>query len=164
MAYTINLYPSGDISFRHVSSSGSTGYNMINESEPDGGSTYIEQELTTSNSTVTSQFNCAAASNDSSRPTGKIRVRSVKVETYWGSMGQNVNTVSGTLTTSVGFGSGNYTAARTTDTRNSTSSTANYTLTTSEFSNLSVVGQTFENIDALNAKLQLSTAGRYTTN
>lgn len=162
MAYTINLYPTSDISFRHESRSGSTGYNMINESEPDEGSTYIQQNLSNSNSTVTSQFNCAAATEDSSRPTGKIKVRSIKVETYWGSVGQNVMSVTGTLTTSVAFGDGSYTAASSTDTRNST--TISYTLTNSEFNNLSIVGNIYENIDALEAKLQLSTNGRYTTN
>lgn len=161
MAYTINLYPTSDISFRHESNSGSTGYNMINETEPDEGTTYIEQELSNSNSTVTSQFNCAA-SEDSSRPTGKIKVRSVKVETYWGSVGQNVRSVTGTLTTSVAFGDGSYTDASSTDTRNSTS--ISYTLTNSTFNGLSIVGNVYENIDALEVKLQLSTSGRYTAN
>lgn len=161
MAYTINLYPTSDISFRHESSRGNTGYNMINETEPDEGTTYIQQELTGNNATVISQFNCAAATEDPSRPIGKIKVRSVKVETYWGSVGQNVRSVTGTLTTSVAFGDGSYTAASSTDTRNST--TISYTLTNSTFNNLSIVGTVFENIDALEAKLQLSTSGRYTS-
>jgi hypothetical protein len=65
------------------------------------------------------------------------------------------------LTTSVAFGDGSYTAASSTDTRNST--TISYTLTNSTFNNLSIVGTVFENIDALEAKLQLSTSGRYTS-
>lgn len=162
MAYTINLYPISDITLEHGTTTGSTGYNMINESEPDEGSTYIEHALSTSNSTKTSQFNCAAVTNDSSRPTGKIKVRSIKVETYWGSVGQNINSISGTLTTSVAFGNGSYTDASSIDTRNSTS--ISYTLTTSTFNDLSIVGNVYENIDALEAKLQLSTNGRYNTN
>lgn len=164
MAYTINLYPTSDISFSHDASTGYTGYNMINESEPDGGSSYIQHSLTTSNATETSQFNCSAPTNDANRPAGKIKVRSIKVETYWGSYGQNVSTVSGTLTTSVAFGNGTYTDANTTDTRNTVTTNTTYTLTTSEFSNLSIVGNVYENIDAIEAKLQLSTRGRYTTN
>lgn len=164
MAYTINLYPTSDISLGHTAGSGSTGYNMVNESETDGDSTYIQHSLSSSNSTETSRFNCAAATNDSSKPSGKIKVRSIKVETYWGSGGQNVDTISGTLTTSVAFGDGSYTNASSTATRNSTSSTVSYTLTTSTFTNLSIVGTVYESIDDLEAKLQLSTSGRYTTN
>jgi len=159
MAYTINLYPSSDVSLEHTASSGNVGYALINEAEPDSGTTYIYQTLSSSNATVTSEFSCAPSSEDNP-PTGKIKLKSITVETYWTSYGNNyADSVTGTLTPSVSFGGGSYTAG-TEETK--TSKTANYTLLTSTFSDLPEEGTVYESIDELNAQLRLVTRGRYT--
>lgn len=161
MAYTINFYPTSDISLNHDAKSGSTGYNMINEDQPDGSSTYISQILSTFNSTKTSRFNCAVSSNDASKPAGKIKIRSVKVVTYWTTV-TSANSVNGTLTPSVALGNGSYTSGMGTS---KTNTSENYnTATETNISNLPEVGEVYENIDALNLKLQISTSGRYTSN
>lgn len=54
---TVILRPDGDISLQHKCSSGSNGYLMINEEQPDNDATYIYQlGTTTSLSYVTSEF------------------------------------------------------------------------------------------------------------
>ena len=160
MAYTINLYPYGDISRGHSASQGNTGYSLINEVSTDNGSTYIYQTLSASNATQTSQFNCRESSSDSSVPTGKIKIRSVSVEVVWTTEGENINSITGTLTPSVAFGSGSYTAG---SQNTKTSTSGSYTMTTSTVSNLPEAGNVYDNISDLSAKLQLVTNGRYTS-
>ena len=160
MAHTITLYPYSDVNLRHDPSRGSTGYNLINEASTDTGTTYIYQTLSGSNASLTSQFNCSESSSDSSVPTGKIKIRSVTVEVVWTTVGENINSITGSLTPGVAFGSGSYTTG-TQSTKTNTSE--NYTTTTTTISNLPEEGNVYDNISYLNTKLQLVTTGRYTT-
>lgn len=164
MAYTINLYPSSDISGnnRHSASNGSTLFSMINETEDDSGTTYIYSTLS-NNQTVTnsSSFNCSANTNE--KPSGKIKVRNITVNTFWlldtTTRNMTISSRTATLTPSVSFENGEYingtSATRTTD------DDTNYTEFNSIFSNLSIIDKTFNSIDDLNAKLQIYTSGRY---
>ena len=102
---TINLYPSSDINVVHTKSSGNSGFSLINDTTDDSGSTNISQTLTSSSSTQTSTFNCAANTSDNP-PTGKIKVKSISVETYWRVFkNDDASGVTGTLTAGVSFGS-----------------------------------------------------------
>lgn len=158
---TINLYPSSDISAGHTASSGNSRYSMINDTTDDSGSTYIEHELSTSNTTKTSSFNCLPNSSDNP-PTGKIKVKSIKIETYWNVYQSNASSVSGRLTAGVAFDDSSTFTNGTATT--STTSSNNYSLKTDTITGLSIIDSTFENINSLNAQLKLETYGRYVSN
>ena len=145
---TINLYPSGDISLNHSVSTGDAGWNMISDVTDDSGTTNIYHTLSTSTTTKTSQFNCSA--NTDEKPTGKIKVKSVKVSTYWlldtaNGTASSVQSRTATCTPSVSFENENY-----------------YNFESS-FSNLPIINKVFNTVDDLNAKLQIYTSGSFTS-
>lgn len=158
--HTIKLYPSSDISANHTSSSGNSKYSMINDATDDSGSTRIYQTLSASNATVTSTFNCSPNSTDNP-PTGKIKVKSIKIETYWTVVASNIDSVTGSLTHGTAFG--NSTNYINSSAATKTASSDNYTLKTDTISDSSVINQVFENLNALGAKLRISTSGYYTS-
>ena len=158
--HTIILYPSSDISTGHTPTSGSNCFNMINDKTDDSGSSAITHTLSSSSSTRTSTFNCKASSDDNP-PTGKIKVKSIKIETYWNLYGSNIQTITGSLIHGTAFNDNtNYINS---NTSTITSSSNSYTLKTDNISDSTVINQIFQSLDNLNAKLQLSTTGNYTT-
>jgi hypothetical protein len=73
---TVTLRPVADISLKHSCSSGSSGYAMINEATADDDSTYIYQNITsTDTTTVTSQFKLGGTLANK----GKIKIESIDV-------------------------------------------------------------------------------------
>ena len=82
------------------------------------------------------------------------------MEVVWTTVGENINSITGSLTPGVAFGSGSYTTG-TQSTKTNTSE--NYTTTTTTISNLPEEGNVYDNISYLNTKLQLATTGRYTS-
>ena len=156
---TINLYPSSDINVAHSKSSGNSGFSLINDTTDDNGSTSIYQSLSADSATQTSTFNCSANTSDNP-PAGKIKVKSVSIETYWRiNANQDVSSVTGKLTAGVSFGdSSQYTDGNSTT---STTSSSNYTKKTDAISGLSIIDTTFNSINDLNAKLRLRTTGIY---
>lgn len=160
MATTVILKPSSNISANHSSSSNNRSqYTMIYDVPDDSGSTNIYQDLSGSQSTKTSQFGCSADTN--AKPTGKIIVRNIYMETYWNLYGNNyVSSINGTLTPAVSFENSEYISGQS---EQKTASSNNYTLLTTQFNNLSIVNKIFNSIDNLNAKIQLTTTGNYTS-
>ena len=162
---TINLYPSGDISLNHSVSTGDAGWNMISDVTDDSGTTNIYHTLSTSTTTKTSQFNCSA--NTDEKPTGKIKVKSVKVSTYWllntaNGTASSIQSRTATCTPSVSFENENYIDG-TSSTRTSDDN-ENYYNFESSFSNLPIINKVFNTVDDLNAKLQIYTSGSFTSN
>ena len=100
---TINLYPSSDITVNHTASSGNTRYSMINDETDDNGTTYIQQSLSTSNSSAVSSFECKPNSSDISS-IQKIKIKNVSIVTVWGASGSNIKSINATLTNAVSLG------------------------------------------------------------
>lgn len=156
--HTINLYPSSDITVNHTASSGNTRYSMINDETDDNGTTYIQQSLTSSNSSAVSSFECKPNSSDISS-IQKIKIKNVSIVTVWGASGSNIKSINATLTNAVSLGNESFISGTQ---KSITSSSQNYTsaqdtITSSLINNIL-------NINDLTAKIQLTTSGRYTAN
>lgn len=156
--HTINLYPSSDITVNHTASSGNTRYSMINDETDDNGTTYIQQSLTSSNSSAVSSFECKPNSSDISS-IQKIKIKNVSIVTVWGASGSNIKSINATLINAVSLGDESFISGTQ---KSITSSSQNYTsvedtITSSLINNIL-------NINDLTAKIQLTTSGRYTTN
>lgn len=156
--HTINLYPSSDITVNHTASSGNTRYSMINDETDDNGTTYIQQSLTSSNSSAVSSFECKPNSSDISS-IQKIKIKNVSIVTVWGASGSNIKSINATLTNTVSLGNESFISGTQ---KSITSSSQNYTsaqdtITSSLINNIL-------NINDLTAKIQLTTSGRYTAN
>lgn len=156
--HTINLYPSSDITVNHTASSGNTRYSMINDETDDNGTTYIQQSLTSSNSSAVSSFECKPNSSDISS-IQKIKIKNVSIVTVWGASGSNIKSINATLTNAVSLGDESFISGTQ---KSITSPSQNYTsvedtITSSLINNIL-------NINDLTAKIQLTTSGRYTAN
>lgn len=156
--HTINLYPSSDITVNHTASSGNTRYSMINDETDDNGTTYIQQSLTSSNSSAVSSFECKPNSSDISS-IQKIKIKNVSIVTVWGASGSNINSINATLTNAVSLGDESFISGTQ---KSITSPLQNYisaedTIPSSLINNIL-------NINDLTAKIQLTTSGRYTAN
>ena len=156
--HTINLYPSSDITVNHTASSGNTRYSMINDETDDNGTTYIQQSLTSSNSSAVSSFECKPNSSDISS-IQKIKIKNVSIVTVWGASGSNIKSINATLTNAVSLGNESFISGTQ---KSITSPSQNYTsaqdtITSSLINNIL-------NINDLTAKIQLTTSGRYTAN
>lgn len=156
--HTINLYPSSDITVNHTASSGNTRYSMINDETDDNGTTYIQQSLTSSNSSAVSSFECKPNSSDISS-IQKIKIKNVSIVTVWGASGSNINSINATLTNAVSLGDESFISGTQ---KSITSASQNYT--SAEDTIESSLINNILNINDLTAKIQLTTSGRYTTN
>ena len=156
--HTINLYPSSDITVNHTASSGNTRYSMINDETDDNGTTYIQQSLSTSNSSAVSSFECKPNSSDISS-IQKIKIKNVSIVTVWGASGSNINSINATLTNAVSLGNESFISGTQ---KSITSPSRNYT--SAEDTIASSLINNILNINDLTAKIQLTTSGRYTTN
>ena len=156
--HTINLYPSSDITVNHTASSGDTRYSMINDETDDNGTTYIQQSLSTSNSSAVSSFECKPNSCDISS-IQKIKIKNLSIVTVWGASGSNINSINATLTNAVSLGDESFISG----TQKSIKSLSqNYT--SAQDTIASSLINNILNINDLTAKIQLTTSGRYTTN
>lgn len=156
--HTINLYPSSDITVNHTASSGDTRYSMINDETDDNGTTYIQQSLSSSNSSAVSSFECKPNSSDISS-IQKIKIKNVSIVTVWGASGLHIKSINATLTNSVSLGDESFIFGTQ---KSITSPSQNYisdedTIASSLINNIL-------NINDLTAKIQLTTSGRYTQN
>lgn len=156
--HTINLYPSSDITVNHTASSGDTRYSMINDETDDNGTTYIQQSLSTSNSSAVSSFECKPNSSDISS-IQKIKIKNVSIVTVWGASGSNINSINATLTNAVSLGNESFISGTQ---KSITSPSQNYT--SAEDTIASSLINNILNINDLTAKIQLTTSGRYTAN
>lgn len=156
--HTINLYPSSDITVNHTASSGDTRYSMINDETDDNGTTYIQQSLSTSNSSAVSSFECKPNSSDISS-IQKIKIKNVSIVTVWGASGSNINSINATLTNAVSLGNESFISGTQ---KSITSPSKNYT--SAEDTIASSLINNILNINDLTAKIQLTTSGRYITN
>ena len=156
--HTINLYPSSDITVNHTASSGNTRYSMINDETDDNGTTYIQQSLSTSNSSAVSSFECKPNSSDISS-IQKIKIKNVSIVTVWGASGANIKSINATLTNSVSLGDESFISGTQ---KSITSPSQNYT--SAEDTIASSLINNILNINDLTAKIQLTTSGRYTQN
>ena len=156
--HTINLYPSSDITVNHTASSGDTRYSMINDETDDNGTTYIQQSLSTSNSSAVSSFECKPNSSDISS-IQKIKIKNVSIVTVWGASGSNINSINATLTNAVSLGNESFISGTQ---KSITSPSKNYI--SAEDTMPSSLINNILNINDLTAKIQLTTSGRYTTN
>ena len=156
--HTINLYPSSDITVNHTASSGDTRYSMINDETDDNGTTYIQQSLSTSNSSAVSSFECKPNSSDISS-IQKIKIKNVSIVTVWGASGSNINSINATLTNAVSLGNESFISGTQ---KSITSPSQNYT--SAEDTIASSLINNILNINDLTAKIQLTTSGRYTKN
>ena len=156
--HTINLYPSSDITVNHTASSGDTRYSMINDETDDNGTTYIQQSLSSSNSSAVSSFECKPNSSDISS-IQKIKIKNVSIVTVWGASGLHIKSINATLTNAVSLGNESFISGTQ---KSITSASQNYisdedTIASSLINNIL-------NINDLTAKIQLTTSGRYTEN
>lgn len=156
--HTINLYPSSDITVNHTALSGNTRYSMINDETDDNGTTYIQQSLTSSNSSAVSSFECKPNSSDISS-IQKIKIKNVSIVTVWGASGSNINSINATLTNAVSLGDESFISGTQ---KSITNPSQNYksvqdTIASSLINNIL-------NINDLTAKIQLTTSGRYKAN
>lgn len=156
--HTINLYPSSDITVNHTASSGNTRYSMINDETDDNGTTYIQQSLTSSNSSAVSSFECKPNSSDISS-IQKIKIKNVSIVTVWGASGSNINSINATLTNSVSLGDESFISGTQ---KSITSPSQNYTSVQDTIAS-SLINNIL-NINDLTAKIQLTTSGRYIAN
>lgn len=156
--HTINLYPSSDITVNHTASSGNTRYSMINDETDDNGTTYIQQSLTSSNSSAVSSFECKPNSSDISS-IQKIKIKNVSIVTVWGASGSNIKSINATLTNAVSLGDESFISGTQ---KSITSPSQNYT--SAEDTITSSLINNILNINDLTAKIQLTTSGRYTAN
>lgn len=156
--HTINLYPSSDIIVNHTASSGDTRYSMINDETDDNGTTYIQQSLSTSNSSAVSSFECKPNSSDISS-IQKIKIKNVSIVTVWGASGSNINSINATLTNAVSLGNESFISGTQ---KSITSPSKNYI--SAEDTMPSSLINNILNINDLTAKIQLTTSGRYTAN
>lgn len=156
--HTINLYPSSDITVNHTASSGNTRYSMINDETDDNGTTYIQQSLTSSNSSAVSSFECKPNSSDISS-IQKIKIKNVSIVTVWGASGSNIKSINATLTNAVSLGNESFISGTQ---KSITSASQNYT--SGEDTIASSLINNILNINDLTAKIQLTTSGRYTAN
>lgn len=156
--HTINLYPSSDITVNHTASSGNTRYSMINDETDDNGTTYIQQSLTSSNSSAVSSFECKPNSSDISS-IQKIKIKNVSIVTVWGASGSNIKSINASLTNAVSLGNESFISGTQ---KSITSASQNYT--SAEDTIASSLINNILNINDLTAKIQLTTSGRYTTN
>ena len=156
--HTINLYPSSDITVNHTASSGNTRYSMINDETDDNGTTYIQQSLTSSNSSAVSSFECKPNSSDISS-IQKIKIKNVSIVTVWGSSGLHIKSINATLTNSVSLGDESFISGTQ---KSITSPSQNYT--SAQDTIASSLINNILNINDLTAKIQLTTSGRYTSN
>lgn len=156
--HTINLYPSSDITVNHTASSGDTRYSMINDETDDNGTTYIQQSLSTSNSSAVSSFECKPNSSDISS-IQKIKIKNVSIVTVWGASGSNINSINATLTNAVSLGNESFISGTQ---KSITRPSQNYT--SAEDTIASSLINNILNINDLTAKIQLTTSGRYTAN
>lgn len=156
--HTINLYPSSDITVNHTASSGNTRYSMINDETDDNGTTYIQQSLTSSNSSAVSSFECKPNSSDISS-IKKIKIKNVSIVTVWGASGSNINSINASLTNAVSLGDESFISGAK---KTITSASQNYT--SAEDAIASSLINNILNINDLTAKIQLTTNGRYTAN
>lgn len=156
--HTINLYPSSDITVNHTASSGNTRYSMINDETDDNGTTYIQQSLTSSNSSAVSSFECKPNSSDISS-IQKIKIKNVSIVTVWGASGSNIKSINATLTNAVSLGNESFISGTQ---KSITSPSQNYI--SAEDTIASSLINNILNINDLTAKIQLTTSGRYTTN
>ena len=156
--HTINLYPSSDITVNHTASSGNTRYSMINDETDDNGTTYIQQSLTSSNSSAVSSFECKPNSSNISS-IQKIKIKNVSIVTVWGASGSNINSINATLTNAVSLGDESFISG----TQKSISNPSqNYTSVQDTIAS-SLINNIL-NINDLTAKIQLTTSGRYKAN
>ena len=156
--HTINLYPSSDITVNHTASSGNTRYSMINDETDDNGTTYIQQSLTSSNSSAVSSFECKPNSSDISS-IQKIKIKNVSIVTVWGASGSNINSINATLTNAVSLGDESFISGTQ---KSITNPSQNYTSVQDTIAS-SLINNIL-NINDLTAKIQLTTSGRYTAN
>lgn len=156
--HTINLYPSSDITVNHTASSGNTRYSMINDETDDNGTTYIQQSLTSSNSSAVSSFECKPNSSDISS-IQKIKIKNVSIVTVWGASGSNIKSINTTLTNAVSLGDESFISGTQ---KSITSASQNYT--SAQDTIASSLINNILNINDLTAKIQLTTSGRYTAN
>lgn len=156
--HTINLYPSSDITVNHTASSGNTRYSMINDETDDNGTTYIQQSLTSSNSSAVSSFECKPNSSDISS-IQKIKIKNVSIATVWGASGSNIKSINATLTNAVSLGDESFISGTQ---KSITSASQNYTSVQDTIAS-SLINNIL-NINDLTAKIQLTTSGRYTAN
>lgn len=156
--HTINLYPSSDITVNHTASSGDTRYSMINDETDDNGTTYIQQSLSSSNSSAVSSFECKPNSSDISS-IQKIKIKNVSIVTVWGASGLHIKSINATLTNAVSLGNESFISGTQ---KSITSASQNYT--SAEDTIASSLINNILNINDLTAKIQLTTSGRYTEN
>lgn len=156
--HTINLYPSSDITVNHTASSGDTRYSMINDETDDNGTTYIQQSLSSSNSSAVSSFECKPNSSDISS-IQKIKIKNVSIVTVWGASGLHIKSINATLTNAVSLGDESFIFGTQ---KSITSASQNYI--SAEDTIASSLINNILNINDLTAKIQLTTSGRYTEN
>lgn len=165
---TVIIYPSSDVRLGHTPDNGNVGYNRINETTSDGGSTYIGQTLSTTLSAVTSEFGCLPNNGDNSAPKGKFRIKGVTINVnyeFYSANGYN------TSITSRNF---NINPSISIDGQNSNcdtplSSTVNtgddtYRLNNFSITNLNGVNRTFTSFNDASINVKIETSGNYSTN
>lgn len=156
MAQTLTIYPIQDVTLNHSCSSGSTGYNLINNATSDSDSSYIYQSVSTSSSTKISTFKCGSSSM-----TDKIYLISLESTVICGNnvdSTKNSTSFTSSVTTGVSINGGSVTSG----TQHSTSGTPGSTSTSYQtfndtFSSPSGVNQIYNSINDADIRLRIST-------
>lgn len=162
MAKTLRIYPIQDVTLNHSCSSGSTGYNLINNATSDGDSSYIYQTVSTSSSTKTSTFKCG----DNSM-TNKIYLISVESTVISGnrvSSTKNSTTFTSNITPGISINGGSVTNGTQHSTNGTGSTTTSYTTFNDTYSSVSGLNRIYNSINDANIRLQIKTTASINRN
>lgn len=152
---TVIIYPSSDVILEHTPDNGNVGYNRINETTSDGASSYIEQKLSTTLSSVTSEFKCLANTGDSSAPKGKFRIKGVTINVNYEFYSTNVSSINFNINPSISI----YGENSNCDTPlSSTANTGTYSLNNFTISNLNGINRTFTSFNDANINVKIETS------
>lgn len=160
---TVIIYPQSDVVLRHTPDNGNVGYNRINEMTSDGASSYIGQTLSTTLSSITSEFSCLPNNGDSSGPKGKFRIKGVTINVNYEFYASDSSSRNFNINPSISIDGQNSNC----DTPlSSTSNTGNgtYSLNNFSISNLNGINRTFTSFNDANINVKIETSGNYTAN
>ena len=156
MAQTLIIYPIQDVTLNHSLSTGTTGYNLINNVTSDGDDSYIYQNVSTTSSTKVSTFQCGSNSM-----TNKIYLISVESTVISGnnvSSTKNSTAFTSSITPGISINGGsvsNGAQHSTSETPNSTST--NYQTFNDTYSSITGLNRIYNSVNDANIRLQIST-------
>lgn len=156
MAQTLIIYPIQDVTLNHSPSTGTTGYNLINNVTSDGDNSYIYQNVSTTSSTKVSTFQCGSNSM-----TNKIYLISVESTVISGnnvSSTKNSTAFTSSITPGISINGGSVTNGTQHSTSETPSNTStNYQTFNDTYSSITGLNRIYNSINDANIRLQIST-------